>query len=161
MKTKLIKINGIYTLLGEDNKMIASDDIDFQSDYKIGKLSKQNCKVIENGYDLDELSKECVINDENISPEIKRWLIIAFKLGFQKCDEMNSNKVFTIEDVGNLWDFCTYNKGSFYEGLESLQQPTEIEVEIEYMFSVEENGESTNTGITKLDDNGCLILKRI
>jgi hypothetical protein len=45
--------------------------------------------------------------------------------------------------------------------LRKVSQSTEIEVEIEYMFSVEENGEPTNTGITKLDENGCLILKRI
>jgi hypothetical protein len=82
--------------------------------------------------------------------------------------ELNKDKMFTLADIEKAFD-------SGYEMLDSpkkyndvlveinkkLLQPTEIEVEIEYMFSVEENGESTNTGITKLDENGCLILKRI
>jgi hypothetical protein len=127
MKGKLIKSNGIYTLMCGD-KMFASNDLDFQVDYEIEKLSTKNCQVIENGYDLDELSKECIINDENISPEIKRWLIIAFKHGFQKCNEMNSNKKFTEGDVMLGWDAGVMSKticDSMYLGLRIKEQLAE------------------------------------
>jgi hypothetical protein len=157
MKTKLIKINDIYTLLGEDNKMIASDDIDFQSDYKIGKLSKKNCDEIFGVVDVDKLTNDLPYAMGVTRKDQKQiWMD-----GFNKAIELNKDKLFTIEDMGKLWDFCINNKSSFWECLESIQQPIEIEVEIECMFSVEENGESTNTGITKLDSNGCLILKKI
>jgi hypothetical protein len=165
MKTKLIKINDIYTLLGEDNKMIASDDIDFQSDYKIGKLSKQNCDEVFGKLDvyrdaIDYAARQGHPSPEGFSDE-QVGLLHGYIDGFNKAMELSKDKLFTIEDMGKLWDFCINNKSSFWECLESIQQPIEIEVEIECMFSVEENGESTNTGITKLDSNGCLILKKI
>ena len=52
MKAKLIKINNIYTLI-KDDKMIASTDKDFQSDYQVGKLSLKNCKDIFDAVEVD------------------------------------------------------------------------------------------------------------
>ena len=50
---------------------------------------------------------------------------------------------------------------------QSLQQPTEIEVDIRcYIGNGDKESDSfkeplvTNTGIPKLDENGCLILKK-
>ena len=96
------------------------------------------------------------------------------KLSKQNCDE-----IFGVIDVEKLAEkeyptfnlelnlttsFNTLAQAPFIKGFNKaieLYQPTEIEVAVEYMFSVEENGESTNTGLPKLDENGNLILRKL
>jgi hypothetical protein len=65
--------------------------------------------------------------------------------------------------MGKLWDFCINNKSSFWECLESIQQPTEIEVEIEMEMTPVwgDKSDMRVTYIPKLDSAGCLILKKI
>ncbi len=84
--------------------------------------------------------------------------------------ELNKDKVFTLEDMGNLWDFCTYNKGTFAEFIQSLRESTEIEVEIKMepcFYDQSLGGFSTSytedkpKEQPKLDEDGCLILKKI
>jgi hypothetical protein len=176
MKTKLIKINDIYTLLGEDNKMIASDDIDFQSDYKIGKLSKQNCDEIFGVVDVDKLTNDLPYAMGVTRKDQKQiWMD-----GFNKAMELNKDKLFTMDDMIKAIDFDSFeneHEGKFYESkekfIQSLQQPTEIDVEIEMeseyirMGGVKGvKGSSTKLsnpayGCKKTDENGCLILKKI
>lgn len=170
MKTKLIKINDIYTLLGEDNKMIASDDIDFQSDYKIGKLSKKNCDEIFGVVDVDKLTNDLPYAMGVTRKDQKQiWMD-----GFNKAMELNK---YTEEDIMKAYDFGSnallgVSKNNL---IQSLQQPTEIEVEIEMEYVGECNGNNGdgcfqdspgyNCGcfeyIPKLDKDGCLILKKI
>jgi hypothetical protein len=184
MKTKLIKINDIYTLLGEDNKMIASDDIDFQSDYKIGKLSKKNCDEIFGVVDVDKLTNDLPYAMGVTRKDQKQiWMD-----GFNKAMELNKDKLFSQEDMYKMFiygDSITTAKKNvntlknkpldefFNDFIQSLQQPKEIEVEIEMepeyirMGGVKGvKGSSTKLsnpayGCKKTDENGCLILKKI
>jgi hypothetical protein len=113
---------------------------------------------------------------------VKRGIII----GFNKAMELNKDKVFTLEDMEQLV------KSAFYAGLtkgqgknkdfdidkyteKHLQQPTEIEVEIEMEYIGECKGNDNNGCFQdspghncgcfeykpKLDSSGCLILKRV
>jgi hypothetical protein len=160
--------------------MIASSDVDFQKDYEVKALSKENCDEIFKLVDVEKLAcDECHIDIEtykiiqtlesskSLNEHVFEAEVGGFINGFNKAMELNKDKLFTIEDMGNLWDFCTYNKGSFLEGLESIQQPKEIEVDIRcYIGNGDKESDSfkeplvTNTGIPKLDENGCLILKK-
>lgn len=138
------------------------------------KLSLKNCEAIKNGYDLDELVSKWVFeknghkwsNNDNSAGDNYGSFIAGAKaileiLGDKKFSEDDIKKAF---NVG--WIQRHNEKGSHYEIMEkviqSLQQ-TEWDVEIE-MFksgdleSVEEDWVKLNK--PKLDENGCLILKR-
>jgi hypothetical protein len=149
------------------------------------KLSKQNCDEIFGVIDVNMITSllrkefEVRFNIEAPEPKIQggywdRGLDYQCGVisGFNKAMELNKDKLFTLEDLRTAMTYGVVQEGTGFEGIHSMDdlfnlilrkvsQSTEIEVEIEYMFSVEENGEPTNTGITKLDENGCLILKRI
>jgi hypothetical protein len=171
MKMKLTRITGIYTLLGEDDKMIASDDVDMQKDYQIGKLSKQNCDEIFGVVDVEKLAMGYDLYEKiNFVGQTR-----AYKAGFNKAMELNKDKVFTLEDMKEAYGrgFLQHGIKSFNSLIQSLQQPTEIEVEIEMeseyirMGGVKGvKGSSTKLsnpayGCKKTDENGCLILKKI
>jgi hypothetical protein len=91
--------------------------------------------------------------------------------------ELNKDKLFTVEDIKKAfnagWVQRHNEEGSHYENMElliqSLQQPKEIEVEIvTYVDLAATPVDSrhpdaylgTDTGIAKLDENGCLILTK-
>jgi hypothetical protein len=83
--------------------------------------------------------------------------------------------LFTVDDLTHVidiavqWALRTNGTGETYQEMskriyQSLQQPTEIEVEIEMEDIIQlkkRAGGLTNMGKPKLDNNGCLILKRI
>ena len=84
---------------------------------------------------------------------------------------MNKDKVFTLEDMKKSCSliFLALGDGGDIttdEVLQSLQQPTEIEVEIEMEQYLEDNlshiqGELPYFKLKpKLDENGCIILKK-
>jgi hypothetical protein len=121
------------------------------------KLSKQNCDEIFGVTDVEKLAKEG--SYKAFSQTV--W-INGFKAGFNKAMELNKDKLFTEDDVNLAFVLGKNNDESRINKLiNSRLQPTEIDVEVEYMFSVEENGESTNTGLPKLDENGNLILRKL
>lgn len=162
MKAKLNKVDNGYVLL-VDNIMYATDN---------DKLSKQNCDEIFGVVDLMKLAEENSHKYYDVKTTDWHCNYNGFFSGFQKAMDLNKDKVFTLDDLRTAMTYGVVQEGTGFEGIHSVDdlfnlilrkvsQSTEIEVEIEYMFSVEENGESTNTGITKLDENGCLILKRI
>jgi hypothetical protein len=172
MKTKLIKINDIYTLLGEDNKMIASDDIDFQSDYKIGKLSKQNCDEIFGVVDVDKLTNDLPY-DMGVTRKDQKQIWMD---GFNKAMELNKDKLFTVEDMRKALITMQVSHNVIRttedreELIQSLRQPTEIDVEVVYQRACcsdnhtcgdEDNYMICTRTFPKLDSNGCLILKKI
>lgn len=162
MKGKLTKITNIYTLLDKNDRMIASDDLDMQKDYEIGKLSKQNCDEIFGVVDVEKLTEEYGSKfAHSYDPE-------DFIEGFNKAMELNKHKVFTEEDMRKAY-FDGYNdkeENKFFNPSKSIQQPTEIEVEIEmeeisstYLVTI---GEVKTTKLEpKLDSSGKLILKKI
>jgi hypothetical protein len=179
MKAKLIKRDNDYCLYNESGETIAASWANVTGK----KLSKQNCDEIFGVIDVNMITSllrkefEVRFNIEAPEPKIQggywdRGLDYQCGVisGFNKAMELNKDKLFTIEDLYRVercylrdCDNDIKYKGQIVQRIlnEKTQQPTEIEVEIEYMFSVEENGESTNTGITKLDENGCLILRKL
>jgi hypothetical protein len=98
----------------------------------------------------------------------------GFIKGFNKAMELNKDKLFTLEDM-----IKARNRGDWYSDedwdnyIKLLQQPTEIEVEIEMKRVVDEtkvigvvkgikgSGDKITTykSSPKLDADGCLILK--
>ena len=177
MKAKLLKTaKGHYVLVDETKETYDKGFLIATSrESDVSKLSIQNCDDIFGVVDVDKLAEK-IWNDLGIFNEMDKNLWFGgFRNGFNKAMELNKDKVFTIEDMGKLWDFCINNKSSFWECLESIQQPTEIDVEIEMEYIGECNGNNGdgcfqdspahNCGcfqrVSKLDSNGCLILKKI
>jgi len=133
------------------------------------KLSIKNCQAIELGYDLDELAKieypicEVWNDEETLIREL------AFKKGFQKALEILGDKRFSEKDMSKAWsegyhrkvDELNGNGLRYFDEFIQLLQQTEWEVDI-----ITEEGKDTfgNAELTwynpKLDENGCLILKR-
>jgi hypothetical protein len=159
MEVKLVKRDDHYGLYNEDGHKIAAT-----LDGCNSKLSKQNCDEIFGVVDLEDLAIQSDFKNGSVDG-------ISFKLGFNKAMELNKDKVFTLEDVRKAFNkgyLMKFNPSDEYTetltGLvQSLQQPTEIEVEIVTTTRME-NGKSgidTPTIKPKLDSEGCLILKKI
>ena len=132
------------------------------------KLSVKNCIDIKNGYDLDKLAYDFA-KYHSIYPTAQDDTEYGFKNGFNKAVELNKDKLFTIEDMKRA--YLESNKYEWFGDLiKSIQQPTEIEVEIkmEPCFYDDSLG-GFSTSYTedkpkeqpKLDSDGCLILKKI
>ncbi len=154
------------------------------------KLSKQNCDELFGIVDVKKLSKSVYPGKTNGE---KRGSFIA---GFNKAMALNKDKLFTLEDVKNAMDWIMTQYFEFHEQpttgrreqyLESLQQPTEIEVEIEMEYdynqcdgcksghTINDFGMHTYPNSTraymvcqkakyntlKTDSNGCITLKKI
>ena len=139
-------------------------------------LSKQNCDEIFGVVDVDKWVKEKVDNRFNETDGYHKVVYVEGLVeGFNKAMELNKDKVFTLEDIKKViklsrekdeYKFdgkdCEY-KFQDKEIIQSLQQPTEIEVEIVTTTRME-NGKSgidTPTIKPKLDSEGCLILKHV
>jgi len=157
MKAKLIKrYNGDFYLIDENNKITSHHH-----------LSKQNCDEIFEIVDVEKLAEETLFEfgkkpiKSNIN-DIK----FGIKVGLEKAMELNKDKVFTLEDMMNCWNKALKfqeHKQTFGEYIQSLQKPTEIEVEIEMEEILQlkkRAGGFTNMGKPKLDSEECLILKR-
>jgi hypothetical protein len=172
MKAKLIKnyYGYEYFLADETGSAIATSDN--------GKLSKQNCDEIFGVVDVEKLAIECDLYEKiNFVGQTR-----AYKAGFNKAIELNKDKVFTIEDMERAIQFGLDGMYGYEAGedgttknqmkrfIQSLQQPTEIEVEIEmevvpdFYSRSDEDGSiftSNKKEQSKLDLEGCLILKRV
>ena len=171
MKAKLIKDEDGYSLFTrEENSTNRKFIATTQGMYVDYKLSKQNCDEIFGVVDVERLA------EESWSGNYKEIKQLAFKLGFNKAMELNKDKLFTVEEL--RYAFYTgmkhgseggimFGKALADEYVQSLQQPTEIEVEIE-MECLDPNCDGINKkGVCipgdkpKLDENGCLILKKL
>lgn len=168
MKGKLIKSDIQYRLHNEEGIVIATSTD--------GKLSIKNCEAIANGYDLDELAILCTTEETTFVGNQK--MAQGFIKGFQKALAILGDKKFSENDMGNLWDFCTYNKGTFKEVIQSLRQTEwDVEIEMKYLPSLSycnkcqklinplipctDETKSCGNWRPKLDSDGCLILKRL
>jgi hypothetical protein len=177
MEAKLIKTDVNYLL--EDNKGVV---IGSTSTKEINKLSKQNCDEIFGVVDVEKLAID-IWKDLGVFTENDKHLWFGgFRNGFNKAMELNKDKVFTLEDIKKAMDWMMTQYFEFHEQptigrrdqyLESIQQPTEIDVEIEMRNSRtgnivkhdsdlewDEDG-LCDRAIPKLDSEGCLILKKI
>jgi hypothetical protein len=150
MKGKLIKrSNGRFDLYKiEDVDQLNTIASSF--DNPKGKLSLKNCQAIELGYDLDELVKEDFFRGK-YQYHLANNHLEFFKVGFQKALEILGDKKFSEDDILKAIEMY-YEKGKiFIEIIQSLQQ-TEWDVEVET---------HPREWIKKLDEDGCLILKKI
>jgi hypothetical protein len=178
MKATLIKENDFYYLF-KDKKIIA--EIDGHPLKSItGKLSKQNCDEIFGVVNVEKLAEEYCNNIPFTLYEQEIYLA-----GFNKAMELNKDKQFTSSDMLNAYMQGT-NDGAQFESLmdydsedfdeahefaeeaekefrESIQQPTEVEVEVE-METCSMNPLDLDCDEIierpKLDPEGCLILKK-
>jgi hypothetical protein len=173
MKAKLIKnhFGFEYFLADENGSAIATSDN--------GKLSKQNCDEIFRVTDVEglALSKASFFGGTYRNPEGFSDEQVGYLHGFIEAMELNKDKQFTLEDMRKAFelgydagaDMYNYErKGKEFELY--LQQPTEIEVEIEMepcFYDDSLGGFSTSyvegkpKEQPKLDSEGCLILKKI
>ena len=186
MEGKLIKVDNQYYLKSNNNVIATTDLLLINDMISANKLSLKNCQAIENGYDLDELAREaCDITDplRLDSQKYKQdpYFKIGFIKGFQKALEILGDKKFSESNLrigcssllnlekeeGELSEVFTEKQYRHIDNyIQSLQQ-TEWDVEICcYVANANDDLDSfnssliTNTGIPKLDANGCLILKR-
>ena len=161
MKAKLIKTGSDYLLRDMGGNVLAITNGTTEG----RKLSKQNCDEIFGVIDVEKLATGYDLYEKiNFVGQTR-----AYKAGFQKAMELNKDKVFTIEDIRKAYqqgEEDSYLKGGLTKTkednyIQSLQQPTEIEVEIEMFTPAATYGHSGWHEEPKLDKNGCLILKRI
>jgi len=182
-----------YYLVDNHKVTIASTDpILLKEDGSIQKLSKENCDNIFGVVNVEKLAKEYVDNhqsddfvyttDEYCNSQVD------FKNGFNKAMKLNKDKLFTVEDVKKAIEIAKNSMGVDNDGeycystianneiIKSLQEPTEIEVEIEmekygycegcikagmwHCAHADTCGYAETRERQKLDDNGCLILIR-
>jgi hypothetical protein len=189
MKVILIKRKNHYDLF-EETRLISTTECE---DGTVNKLSKQNCDEIFGVVDVEKLAEEWVFetnehkwsnNDDTAGDNFG-----SYREGFNKAMELNKDKQFTLEDFklfarmyyreirmnksNLLWDSLADK--CLEEHLTLIQQPTEIEVEIEMEKVVDEtkvvgavkgvkgSGDKITTykSVPKLDADGCLILKKV
>jgi hypothetical protein len=177
MKAKLIKKDEHYflevepyTLSTLQRHTLIANTFDKPKGH-ILQLSKQNCDEIFGVVDVESLalSKASFFGGTYRTPEGFSDEQVGYLHGFIEAMELNKDKLFTLEDMKKAFelgcDACAdmYNYEIKVKEFElSLQQPTKIEVEI-----VQEEGKDTfgNSELTwynaKLDENDCLILKKI
>ena len=159
MKAKLIKHGYDYAIIQND-KMVAFSSDDYTNDHLIGKLSKQNCDEIFGVVDFEKLAENKY--GKGIY-EIEQ--VDAYVEGFNKAMELNKDKVFTLEDVKKAYiqgkhGGKTQAYVEFDDYIQSLQQPTEIEVEIVMGDSIGISDLYTPDNKPKLDSEGCFILTK-
>jgi hypothetical protein len=183
MKAKLIKQGNEYFLRSLIKDIPSSINVyhkisetegEFGFGEHSGKLSKQNCDEIFGVVDVEMLAIEYDLYEKiNFVGQTR-----AYKAGFQKAMELNKDKLYTIEDMEEAIQFGLDGMYGYETGedgttknqmkrfIQSLQQPPEIDVEVEMESYLEDvsypKGEiPIFRNRTKLDKNGCLILKKI
>jgi hypothetical protein len=169
MKAKLIKTGSDYLLRDMGGNVLAITNGTTEG----RKLSKQNCDEIFGVVDVEKLAIEYDLYEKiNFVGQTR-----AYKAGFQKAMELNKDKLFTLEDMINCWNKALkfqVLRQTFGEYIQSIQQPTEIEVEIEMQcphpmdtyrcglqYGCDGDGCNHPNQIPYLDSEGCLILKKI
>jgi hypothetical protein len=167
MKGKLIKSYKHYSLWDDNKNCIANTINPYGFNYQ---LSLKNCEAIKRGYDLDKLADEFAKTKSSHST-FQNTHKRDFRAGFQKALELMGDKKFSEDDLRLAIHFGMFgesnNQTTTIGFIQSLQQ-TEWDVEI--TTEPHHNGELINDGTTHpievtfkpvLDENGCLILKKI
>jgi len=162
---KLQKEDGYYYLMEEGNDIaIATTDQSFIDELGAMKLSKENCDEIFGVVDVEKLADEYIVIKPKHREHEHNLAVSAYIEGFKKAMELNKDKLFTVEDVKKaiyMSNHVRYAAFSIDEIIQSLQQPTEIKVEIEMEYQgFEVDGKIKESYLPKLDENGCLILTK-
>ena len=162
MKAKLKKErDGDYTLTLNNPK---------EYPHSLPLLSKQNCDEIFGIFDVEKLAEDFAKN-HSIYPTAQDDTEYGFKHGFSKAMELNKDKQFTLEQVieaMTLYIRKEYAMSQVLSMISELPLDSEINVEIEMELmnidEIREQGKGFlhgNIRKPKLDENGCLILKKI
>jgi len=167
MKAKLIKTEVNYLLEDDKGVIIASTSLK----EGFNSLSTKNCDEIFGVVDVIDIVYKQV--RRGFDGVIDSFTEAFGKQCINKAMELNKDKVFTLRDVKQaIFNFANYDRKTISEldrmdmAIESLHQPTEIEVEIE-MDDIWDGLDSTRifpkeeTSFPRLDPNGFLILKKI
>jgi len=174
MKAKLIKTEKGYGLVRADKTQPIASTLNPHDSLK---LSKQNCDEIFGVIDVDKLADDYF---KSTNENSVLWRRIDYKAGFNKAIELNKNKLFTLEDMRtvmlNAIEMTDFQKEQFRKDndyhialdiIQSLQQLTEIDVEIEMECldlncdGIDKKGVCIPGDKPKLNSEGCLILKKI
>ena len=166
MKGKLVKrSNGRFDLYKiEDVDQLNTIGSSFDNSKE--KLSLKNCQAIELGYDLDEevsnIVKTIVPDDRGTDIWYGTSMAVG-KLCFQKALEILGDKKFSEKDMIDILKEYINDPFIVYHYVENKLRPiqqTEWDVEILCLHTGNPE-HTTNTGLPKLDEDGCLILKRL
>jgi hypothetical protein len=188
MEGKLIKKENHYYFWSSDwnpnkNKGFVANS-EGTVDYK---LSKENCDEIFGVVDVDNICDEYFINEyswngKNILPYKDSDLEAIkndFIHGYDKAMELNKDKLFTVEDMKQAYiqgkhGGKTQSYVEFDDFIKSLQQSTDMLVEIHasciwtqidvidpITFTCKSHISKGDKEEPILDENGCLILRRI
>jgi hypothetical protein len=172
MKAKLIKRGKNYYAFDENTIMVGTTD-DFILRLKpllTTKLSIVNCEQITLGYNLDEIVYNYLgVKEEDFS-ETDHLIKDAIEHGLNQSFELSKDKIFTKVDMlkaiimaSSIPDpaYTDGKKKSSGEIVKNMvHSVSEWDVEIICMTSMGHE-KSTNTGIPELDEDGCLILRRV
>ena len=175
MKAKLIKTED------EEGVMYSLSGDNLPENYV---LSKQNCEeefakamgVIDVDSQVGDIVKTICPDDRGYDIIYGTGMAVGIQC-FNKAMELNKDKLFTLEDIEKAINFgvhveagnieIDYKKYGSTENqfIQSLQQPTEIDVVIVEQCldptcdGINRKGECVTTGKPKYDTDGCLILK--
>lgn len=146
-KLKYLESNG-YGLLIDDSASFYPEYNDPSNIITISKIGKHY--AVDNYWKIIFAAPELNLEGVPLLPDYKEWeveqlakqrygddmyLFAQQRDGFIEAYKHKKAK-YTEEDLGNLWDFCAYNKGSFQEGLQSLQKiPKYIVMESDEKFT--------------------------
>jgi hypothetical protein len=166
MKAKLIKRDNDYCLYNESEETIAASWANVTGK----KLSQSNCDEIFGVVDVEKLAYDSS-QEYLIKPIESPIFTFGYEQGFNKAMELNKDKLFTLEDMQKAFELGHNGAADTYmlekneqEFEKLIQQPTEIEVEIEMEDIIQlkkRAGGLTNMGKPKLDSNGNLILRKL
>jgi hypothetical protein len=126
-------------------KLIAQQDqIDFSS------LSEEDQKKI-GWFDVDDMARRWCTMQTTRSTDYWKSMVSVYIKGFQKAQELLSDRRFTLEEAELIFGLGAANhangKPSFEEVIQSLSQPKSWNVELELEACYEKNPDVYGTGM--------------
>jgi len=159
MKEKLIKTGDNYLL-----KNTNGETLGITSGTMEGRmLSIKNCQAIERGYDLVDIKKK-IFNGFDGCPD--SFTLAAVERTIEVMMELMGDKKFSEDDVISIIE-KSRKTGLTIQYLSLANQQTEWDVEIveecldKNCDGINKKGVCITTGKPKLDEEGCLILKKL
>jgi len=165
MKAKLIKTDkGNYILIDPTKGTYDTGYLlGTTRDDQVGMLSIKNCKEIERGYDLVDIKKK-IFNGFDGCPD--SFTLAAVERTIEVMIELMGDKKFSEDDVISIIE-KSRKTGLTIQYLSLANQQTEWDVEIveecldKNCDGINKKGVCITTGKPKLDEEGCLILKKL
>lgn len=164
-----------YYLVDKNNDTIATTvKLLLKEDGYMKKLSKQNCDgvfgVVDVNSEVETIVKTICPDDRGKDVIYGTGMAVGIQC-FNKAMELQKDKLFTIEDMIDVLNTYLNDPFDVYDYVEnkiqSLQQTKEIEVEIVTepmnIDEIRDQGKgflNSDTNKPKLDENGCLIIKK-